>query len=138
MIPPDGPYFDDFTVGEVLAPAPAITIGPGDLSLYQSITGDPLALALSEPLGERVTGEPGRVVNPAYVMHVSIGQSTVATRRVVANLFYRGVALRRTVRVGDTLSTTVAIRGLRENTPRPDRPPRGMALLAIRTVDQHD
>ncbi len=138
MIPPDGPYFEDFTVGEPLVPAPAVTIGAGDLALYQAITGDPLALALSEPLAERVTGEGGRIVNPAYVMHVSIGQSTVATRRVVANLFYRGVALRRTVRVGDTLSTTVVVRGLKENTPRPDRPPRGMALLGIRTVDQHD
>ena len=29
MIPPDGPYFDDFTVGETLDPAPAITIGAG-------------------------------------------------------------------------------------------------------------
>jgi len=138
MIPPDGPYFEDFTVGEALAPAPAITIGPGDLAVYQAIVGDPLAVALSEPLARRVTGVEGRVVNPAFVMHVSIGQSTVATRRVVANLFYRGVALRRTVRVGDTLSTTVVVRGLKENTPRPDRAPRGMALLGIRTVDQDD
>jgi 2-methylfumaryl-CoA hydratase len=136
MIPPDGPYFEDFEVGQSLVPAPAITIGPGDLAVYQAITGDPLAVALSEPLARRLTGAEGRVVNPAYVMHVSIGQSTVATRRVVANLFYRGVALRRTVRVGDTLATTVTIRGLRENQPRPDRPPRGMALLGIRTVDQ--
>jgi 2-methylfumaryl-CoA hydratase len=138
MIPPDGPYFDDFTVGETVPPAPAITIGPGDLAVYQAIIGDPLAVALSEPLARRLTGAEGRVVNPAYVMHVSIGQSTVATRRVVANLFYRGVALRRAVRVGDTLATTVTILGLRENQPRPDRPPRGMALLGIRTVDQDD
>ena len=138
MIPPDGPYFEDLTVGEPLVPAPAITIGSGDLAVYQSIVGDPLAIALSEPLAQRVTGIEGRIVNPAFVMHVSIGQSTVATRRVVANLFYRGVALRRTVRVGDTLSTTVVVRGLKENTPRPDRPPRGMALLGIRTVDQDD
>jgi acyl dehydratase len=138
MIPPDGPYFDDFTVGETLAPAPAITIGPGDVAVYQAIIGDPLALALSEPLARRVTGADGRFVNPAFVMHVSIGQSTVATRRVVANLFYRGVALRRAVVVGDTLATTVEIRGLRENQPRPDRPRRGMALLGIRTVDQED
>lgn len=136
MIPPDGPYFDDFTVGEMLDPAPAITIGAGDLSLYQAITGDPLRLALSHPLAAAVTGVDRPFVNPAYAMHVSIGQSTVATRRVIANLFYRGVVLQRPVFLGDTLFTTVTIRGLKENARRPDRPPRGMALLGITTVNQ--
>jgi acyl dehydratase len=60
----------------------------------------------------------------------------VATRRVIANLFYRGVVLQRPVFVGDTLSTTVVVRGLKENARRPDRPPRGMVLLAITTVNQ--
>lgn len=131
----DGPYFDDMVVGETLPPAPAITIGPGDTALYQAICGDPLALPLSRPLSQRVTGRSEILVNPAYVMHVSIGQSTVATRRVVANLFYRGVILRRPVHLGETLFTTVEIRGLKENTRRPDRPPRGMAVLGIRTVN---
>jgi acyl dehydratase len=132
----DGPYFDDLTVGEVLPVAPAVTIGPGEAALYQAITGDPLAVSLSRPLAEAMTGEPGAVVNPALVLQVSIGQSTVATRRVIANLFYRGVRLLRVVRLGDTLTTTVEIRALRENARRPDRSPRGSVLLGIRTVDQ--
>jgi 2-methylfumaryl-CoA hydratase len=132
----DGPYFDDLRPGQVLPAAPAITIGPGETALYQSICGDPLALALSTPLAEAVTGRPGAVVNPALVLQVSIGQSTVATRRVIANLFYRGVRLHRTVRVGDTLSTAVEVRGMRENRRVPDRPPRGTVLLGVRTVDQ--
>jgi 2-methylfumaryl-CoA hydratase len=137
MIPPDGPYFDDLTVGDVLDPAPAITITGGDVAFYQAVTGDPLRLALSHPLARAVTGDDRPLVNPAYAMHVSIGQSTVATRRVIANLFYRGVVLQRPVFVGDTLATTVRIRALKENSRRPDRPPRGMALLGITTVDQH-
>ncbi|MEM9714155.1 MAG: acyl dehydratase [Actinomycetota bacterium] len=132
----DGPFFDDLRVGLVLDPAPPITIGAGEAALYQAIAGDPLAIGLSTPVAERLTGEPGAVVNPTLALHVSIGQSTVATRRVIANLFYRGVRLRRTVRVGDTLSTTVEIRGLREGRRRPDRAPRGTALLGITTVDQ--
>ncbi|GIS98967.1 MAG: hypothetical protein CM1200mP26_06800 [Acidimicrobiales bacterium] len=44
---------------------------------------------------------------------MSIGQSTVATRTVIANLFYRGVALQHPVRHGETLHSTVTIRGLR-------------------------
>ena len=130
----DGPYFDDFVVGETLPPAPPITIGVGETALYQAIAGDPYALALSRPLVHAVTGDPRPIVNPALALHFSIGQSTVATRRVVANLFYRGVILHRPVRVGETLSTTVEVRGLRETTRKPDRPPRGMALLGIHTI----
>ena len=131
----DGPYFDDFRVGETLPPAPAITINEGAAALYQAIVGDQYALALSSPLTRAVTGDPRPVVNPALALHFSIGQSTVATRRVVANLFYRGVILRRPVRLGETLSTTVEIRGLRETSRKPDRPPRGMALLGIHTTN---
>jgi acyl dehydratase len=133
-MPLDGPYFDDFRVGETLPPAPPITIGVGETALYQAIVGDPYALALSRPLVHAVTGDPRPIVNPALALHFSIGQSTVATRRVVANLFYRGVILRRPVRVGETLSTTVEVRGLRETSRKPDRPPRGMALIGIHTI----
>lgn len=122
-------------VGQELDPAPAITVGPGEASVYQAICGDPLAISLSRPLAEAVSGQPGSVVNPALVLQVAIGQSTVATRKVVANLFYRGVRQLRTVRVGDTLSTTVTVRGLRETSSRPDRPPRGLVLLGMQTHD---
>ncbi len=131
----DGPWFEDFAQGEQLDPAPAITIGPGEATVYQAICGDPLAISLSRPLAEAITGEPGSVVNPALVLQVAIGQSTVATRKVVANLFYRGVRQLCTVRVGETLTTTVTVRGLREASARPDRPPRGLVLLGMQTHD---
>lgn len=131
----DGPWFEDFAVGELLDPAPAITIGTGEIAVYQAVCGDPLAISLSRPLAEAVTGHPGAVVNPALVLQMAIGQSTVATRKVVANLFYRGVRQLRTVRVGDTLTTAVTVRGLREASARPDRPPRGLVLLGMQTVD---
>ncbi|MYB08521.1 MAG: acyl dehydratase [Acidimicrobiia bacterium] len=131
----DGPWFEDFAVGQPLDPAPAITVGPGEAAAYQAICGDPLAISLSLPLAEAITGQPGSVVNPALVLQVAIGQSTVATRKVVANLFYRGVRQLRTVRIGDTLSTTVTVRGLREASARPDRPPQGLVLLGMQTHD---
>ncbi len=134
----DGPYFDDLRVGQTLERAPSLTIGPGETALYQSICGDPYALALSAPLAAAVTGAPGAIVNPALVLHVAIGQSTVATRRVIANLFYRSVIVRRAVRVGETLSTRVDILGLRETARKPDRPRRGMVLLRMRTTGEHD
>ncbi|MDG2428013.1 MAG: hypothetical protein P8M16_06255 [Acidimicrobiales bacterium] len=129
----DGPYFDDLAVNQVMEPGPNITIGPGEAAVYQSICGDPLATSLSQPLAEAVTGRTGALVNPALVLHVSIGQSTVATRNVIANLFYRGVALHRSIRLGETLRSTVTILGLRELSRRDDRPARGLALLGIQT-----
>ena len=129
-----GPYFDDLKVGQRLQPCPAVTIGAGEAAVYQAVCGDPMATSLNRPLGEAVTGRSGRLVNPGLVMHVSIGQSTVATRRVIANLFYRGVALQRPVWEGETLHTEVTIRGLRDLSRRSDRPARGLALLGVRTT----
>ena len=129
-----GPYFDDLKVGQRLQPCPAVTIGAGEAAVYQAVCGDPMATSLNRPLGEAVTGRSGRLVNPGLVMHVSIGQSTVATRRVIANLFYRGVALQRPVWEGETLHTEVTIRGLADLSRRSDRPARGLALLGIRTT----
>ncbi len=74
------------------------------------------------------------LAHPALVWDVAIGQSTVATGRVIANLFYRGLLLRRPVRLGDTLRTTTEVVARRENRSRPT----GLAVLRIRTVDQED
>ena len=43
----------------------------------------------------------GPIAPPALVWDVSIGQSTVVTRHVRANLFYRGLAFRRVPVIGD-------------------------------------
>ena len=129
-----GPYFDDLEVGQRIQPGPAVTIGAGEAAVYRAVCGDPMATSLDRLLGEAVTGRSGRLVNPGLVMHVSIGQSTVATRRVIANLFYRGVALRRPVWEGETLHTEVTIRALADLSRRSDRPARGLALLGIRTT----
>ena len=129
-----GTYFDDLTVGQILQPSTDLTITSGEISMYQSICGDPLATSLSLPLAKKVTGVAKRLVNPGLIMHFSIGQSTVATRRVIANLFYRGVSFKRPVFEGDTLHTEVVIKGLKDLTLREDRSPRGLALLGIKTT----
>ncbi len=131
----DGPFFDDLQPGERLDPAPDLTIDAGLVAVYQSIVGDQAPLPRSRPLAEAVTGRTGALVDPGLVLQVAIGQSTVATRRVIANLFYRGVRLHRPVRLGTTLHTEVTIGALREARPRPDRPRRGLAVLRIHTTD---
>lgn len=132
----DGPFFDDFVVGQVLPVAPSITIDAGVAAQYQAICGDALRPSLSLPLAEAVTGVDAGLVNPALVMHVAIGQSTVATRKVIANLFYRDVRMHKAARLGTTLTTTVTIMALAEASRKPGRPPRGKAVLGIQTLDE--
>lgn len=133
------PYFEDLEVGQVFDRMPAITITPGLAAAHLATFGDPLAMALSQPLTQTVTGRPISLplANPALVMSVSAGQSTVVTRRVLANLFYRQVRFVRPVFVGDTLHTRVEILALRENRRREGRSPSGVAVLQVVTTGQH-
>jgi acyl dehydratase len=57
---------------------------------------------------------------------------------VIANLFYRGLVLRRAPVIGDTLRTTTEVVALRQNAARPGRAATGLAVLRVRTVDQED
>jgi acyl dehydratase len=133
-----GPFFDDLRVGDVIADAPALTLTEGHAALHQAIVGDRLRVALDATLARAVTGADAPLVHPALVCDVSIGQSTLVTRRVIGNLFYRGLVLRRAPVIGDTLRTTTEIVALRQNSPRADRAATGLAVLRVRTVDQHD
>jgi acyl dehydratase len=130
-----GPYFDDLSIGRTFTGAPGVTLTEGLAAAHQAILGDRLLLPLDRPLSARVTG--GRAVaHPGLVWDVAIGQSTLATQRVVANLFYRGLAFHRVPAIGDTLRTTTEVTGLRATAAKADRPPRGLAVLRIATVDQ--
>ena len=132
------PWFEDLEVGTLFDAAPALTLTDGHAALHQAIAGDRLRMTLDRTLGEAVAGEGAPVAHPALVWDAAIGQSTVATGRVVANLFYRGLLLRRVVRLGDTLRTTTEVVARRENRVKEGRRPTGLALLRIRTVDQED
>lgn len=132
---PDGPYFDDLTLGQEFTGAPAVTLTEGLAAAHQAITGDRLALALDHELCREVTGD-GPIAPAALVWDVANGQSTVVTRHVRANLFYRGLAFRRVPVVGDTLRTHTEVVALRQNNPRPGRAPTGLAALRITTTDQ--
>ncbi|MFD8820207.1 hypothetical protein ACFV23_54215, partial [Streptomyces sp. NPDC059627] len=130
----DGPYGDDLAIGEPLPPAPAITVDDGVAAVYQAISGDPARLALSTPLSYATTGRQTRVVNSALALQIAIGQSTVATRIVIANLFYRDVTLHRQIHLGTTLTTTVTpvARALTRDNGKGRR---AKVLLAIETRD---
>ncbi len=135
---PPAPYFDDLRPGAVVDDAPAVTITDGLVALHRAILGDRSRVGLDHALGRRVAGTDAAVAHASLVCDVAIGQSTAVTQRVRANLFYRGLLLHRPVAVGDTLRTTTTVEALRENRRREGRPPTGLAVLRIRTVDQRD
>lgn len=131
----DGPYFEDLRVGDRFDGAPGMTLTDGHAAVHQAILGDRLRLPLDRPLCRAVTGAVS-LAHPALVWDVAIGQSTVATRQVRANLFYRGLAFRRYPRIGDTLRTGTEVVALRQNSRRVGRRPTGLVVLRVRTEDQ--
>lgn len=133
-----GPYFDDLSVGQVFDWAPSATLTAGMAATHQAILGDRLRLALDADLSAAVTGAPGPLAHPGLVCDVAIGQSTLATQRVKANLFYRGLTFHRFPAIGDTIYTRVEVVGLRANSAKPGRAPTGLAALRMTTVDQAD
>ncbi|WP_067540485.1 MaoC family dehydratase [Nocardia crassostreae] len=133
----DGPYFEDLEPGTCFDDAPAVTLTEGHAAVHQSIIGDRLRLPLDSVLSARVTGRT-RLAHPALVWNLAIGQSTLATRRVKANLFYRSLAFHRAPAIGDTLHTTTTVVALRQNAPKPGRSATGLAVLRIVTADQQE
>lgn len=134
---PGGPYFDDLQVGYRLSDAPASTLTATQAGLHQAIVGERFRLALDAELCAAVTGSPRLLVSPLLVCSVAIGQSTEVSQRVRANLFYRRLVLLRPVYVGDTLTTTTEVTGMRKNTVRAGKPATGLVVLRIQTVNQN-
>ena len=130
-----GPYFDDLHVGQVFDAAPSMTLTAGIAATHQSIIGDRLRLALDAELSAAVTGAVAPLAHPALVCDVAIGQSTLVTQRVKANLFYRGLTFHRYPVLGDTLFTRTEVVGLKQNSARPGRAPTGLAALRMTTID---
>jgi acyl dehydratase len=131
-----GPYWEELSVGDLYVEFPAMTINEGHAALHQSIVGDRLRLALDASLSERVAGR--RLAHPNLVCDISIGQSTLPTQRVIGNLFYRRLMLRRLPAIGDTLYSTTEIVALKRNAIKEGRKPTGLAVLHIVTKDQEE
>ena len=114
----------------------SITLTTGVAATHQAILGDRLRLPLDAHLSYAVTGATAALAHPGLVCDVAIGQSTLVTHHVKANLFYRGLVFHRFPVIGDSLFTRTEVVGLRENSPKPGRAPTGMAALRMTTIDQ--
>ena len=132
------PWFEDFKIGDDYSDVPAVTITEGHAAIHQAMFGDRLRLPLDHVLSQCVTGHSRALVNPSLVCNLAIGQSTIPSQRVMGNLFYRGMKLQRPAFIGDTLTTTTRVVGLRQNKRREGRPASGMVALEIHVQNQHD
>ncbi len=104
-----GNFFEDFELGQrIVCPTPR-RLTEGDVAAYLALTGD------------RTPGFCGAdaVIHPLIVFHAVMGQTVrPISLNARANLGYAGMVFRRPVRVGATLTTTVEILGLKENSSR--------------------
>jgi acyl dehydratase len=135
-IGPDGPFYDDLEIGDRFDTAPAMRLTDGLAAVHHAIVGGRLRLAFDADLSAMVTGRDRPFAAPALVWDIAIGQSTLVTQRVIANLFYRGLFFRKAPSIGDTLRTVTTIIGLRPVSAKPGRPPRGLVTMRIATSDQ--
>jgi acyl dehydratase len=134
--PPPAPYFEDLRVGQLDSSAPSVTLSDGMAAVHRAIVGDRLRLALDGKLARDLLGLRAPLAHPALVWDVAIGQSTGLTERALAALFYRGLVLLRAPLIGDTLSSTTEVVGLRQVSRSDERPASGLAALRVRTSDQ--
>jgi acyl dehydratase len=131
-----GPFYEDFTVGATLPALPSVTLTDADNVAYRAVTGDQHWLAADRSRYLAASGGNGALANPGIVMHYSIGQTTMATRQAIANLYYRSVRFGPPVEIGQTLSTVTTVLGLKDSSPKGDQH-RGKVWLGIVTSTEH-
>ncbi|WP_047534103.1 MaoC family dehydratase [Methylotenera sp. N17] len=110
-----GRYFEDFTLNEVIQHATPRTITQGDTALYIALTGERNPLFCSEPFAQSL-GYKTMPVDDLLAFHIAFGKTVPdISVNAVANLGYADVRFLQPVFVGDTLSTSSQVIGLKQN-----------------------
>lgn len=129
-----GRYFDEWTVGDVIAHPITRTVTETDNLLISTLTHNPQPLHLDVEAAKATEfGKP--LVNSCFTFSlavgVSVGDTTLGT--LVANLGYDEVRFPRPVFVGDTLHIESECIGLRESGSRPNA---GIVTWEHRAINQ--
>ena len=110
-----GRFFEDFTLNEVIQHATPRTITAGDCALYIGLYGSRNPLHCSEPFA-RSLGYETAPVDDLLAFHIAFGKTVPdISVNAVANLGYADVRFLQPVFVGDTLSTSSQVIGLKQN-----------------------
>jgi 2-methylfumaryl-CoA hydratase len=110
-----GNFFEDFSLDqEIIHPLPR-TISEGDVSLYIAFTGSRFALHSSDELA-RYLGYAKKPIDDMLMFHLTFGKSVQdISLNAIANLGYAEVSFKSPVFVGDTVSMSSRVIGLKEN-----------------------
>ncbi|WP_020168022.1 MULTISPECIES: MaoC family dehydratase [Methylotenera] len=111
----NGRFFEDFTLNEVIQHATPRTISAGDCSIYIALYGSRNPLFCSEPFAQSL-GYKTAPVDDLLAFHIAFGKTVPdISVNAVANLGYADVRFIQPVFVGDTLSTSSQVIGLKQN-----------------------
>lgn len=111
----NGRFFEDFTLNEVIQHAIPRTITAGDCSIYIALYGSRNPLFCSEPFAQSL-GYKTTPVDDFLAFHIAFGKTVPdISVNAVANLGYADVRFVQPIFVGDTLSTSSQVIGLKQN-----------------------
>lgn len=110
-----GNFFEDFSIGQkIVHPLPR-TVSEGDVSLYIAFTGSRFALHSSDIVANEM-GFDKRPIDDTLMFHLTFGKSVQdISLNAIANLGYAEIAFPNPVYIGDTVSMTSTVIGLKEN-----------------------
>jgi len=134
-----GPYYEELEVGQRFDAAPGLTLTDGTRRSTRRSWGIGSSSRSTRTCVGAVVGvdvQLGAIRGWCATWRSASPRSPPSAW--IANLFYRGLVLRRAPRIGDTLRTTTEVSRLRDVSARPGQAPRGLAALRVRTVDQHE
>lgn len=131
-----GRYYEEWTVGDVIAHPIRRTVTEADNLLITALTHNPQPLHLD---AEYAAGTEfgGIVVNGTFTFSLMVGLSVAETTlgTLVANLGYDAVKMPRPVFVGDTLRVETQIVSLRASESRPNA---GIVTFSHHALNQRD
>ena len=129
-----GRFFEDFVLNEVIAHACPRTITAGDCALYIGLYGSRNPLHCNEPFAQSL-GYKTTPIDDLLAFHIAFGKTVPdISVNAVANLGYADVRFIQPVFVGDTLSTSSQVIGLKQNSSGKN----GVVWVRSTAVNQHN
>jgi 2-methylfumaryl-CoA hydratase len=113
-----GHFFEDFSLGQILAHATPRTATAGDRALYLALTGTRFALSSSDPFAASL-GYPRAPLDDLLAFHLVFGKTVPdISLNAIANLGYASGIFKAPLYDGDTVTAESRVIGLKENSNR--------------------
>lgn len=129
-----GNFFEDFTLGQVIAHATPRTVTEGDRALYGALYPTRFALSSAATFAAR-SGLHNAPVEELIAFHIAFGKTVPdVSLNAVANLGYAELRFHRPIVAGDTIQTRSEVIGLKQNSSGKN----GVVYVRSTATDQHD